>query len=128
MTLGQRLKHLRHERGETQDHTAKKLGIQRSTYGEYERGKITPPTDKLFHLAAHFNVAADYLLGHTTVRDVPAKRDIAYNLTLFLEWLESGDPDMTFEGTPVPVEARPTIATTLESARSIIRSVVTGRG
>lgn len=41
-----RMKRLRNESGKTQGEMAELLGVQRSTYGEYERGKIMPPVEK----------------------------------------------------------------------------------
>lgn len=58
-----RLKTLRKQRGKTQDDIAKILKIKRTTYGEYERGKITPPAAKIQLLSEYFNVSIDYLLG-----------------------------------------------------------------
>lgn len=58
-----RLKQLRLEKGLTQEKIAEVLNIKRSTYGEYERGKISPPIEKIETLAEIFSVAPQYLIG-----------------------------------------------------------------
>lgn len=58
-----RMKRLRNESGKTQGEMAELLGVQRSTYGEYERGKIMPPVEKLEQLAKIFHVRPSYLIG-----------------------------------------------------------------
>ena len=55
-----RIKELRLSRGKTQAEIAESLGILRTTYGEYERGKIIPPMDKINMLAEMYNVSVDY--------------------------------------------------------------------
>ena len=58
-----RLKALRTEKKKTQEEMAKELQIKRSTYGEYERGKIMPPVDKIEVLARVLETTPQYLLG-----------------------------------------------------------------
>lgn len=57
------LKQLRLEAGKTQEEMSKLIGIKRSTYGEYERGRITPPIDKLEHIAKVFDVTPAHMMG-----------------------------------------------------------------
>lgn len=59
----ERLKKLRNNKGKTQDDMAQILGIKRSTYGEYERGKIKPPFDKIMQIAKYFDVSPSYIMG-----------------------------------------------------------------
>ena len=42
-----RLKELRKNAGFTQVQVAEKIGVARTTYAEYEQGKIQPPIDKV---------------------------------------------------------------------------------
>lgn len=63
--FSERLKELRKDQQKTQDELSKVLNVRRSTYGEYERGKIRPPAEKIFKLAKYFNVSIDYLIGNT---------------------------------------------------------------
>lgn len=58
-----RLRRLRIERRKTQGDMAEVLNIQRTTYGEYERGKITPPIDKLETIARILDTTPQYLIG-----------------------------------------------------------------
>lgn len=62
-TLLKRLKELRIQKGMTQGEIAEMLDIKRSTYGEYERGKISPPIEKVEAMAKIFDVIPQYLLG-----------------------------------------------------------------
>ena len=68
MTIGERLKTLRKERGYSQEDVAKMLGIGRTTYLKYESGE-NKPSRKLKELASLFGVTTDYLLGRD---DAPA--------------------------------------------------------
>lgn len=68
MTIGERLKALRKERGYSQEDVAKMLGIGRTTYLKYESGE-NKPSRKLKELASLFGVTTDYLLGRD---DTPA--------------------------------------------------------
>lgn len=72
-----RLKSLRKARKKTQTDISELLNITRSTYGEYERGKIKPPMDKLKFLANYFDVTTDYLIGTSeesiNTKDEPVK-------------------------------------------------------
>lgn len=70
MTIGERLKALRKERGYSQEDVAKMLGIGRTTYLKYESGE-NKPSRKLKELASLFGVTTDYLLGRDT-SDAPA--------------------------------------------------------
>lgn len=56
------LKQLRKDARKTQNEVAAYLHVRRSTYGEYERGKITPPYDKIKALAEYFEVTVEYLM------------------------------------------------------------------
>lgn len=58
-----RLKQLRLEKGITQEEMAEKLNVRRSTYGEYERGKIMPPIDKIESIAKLLHTTPQYLLN-----------------------------------------------------------------
>jgi repressor LexA len=61
MTVAQKLKELREEKGLSQADCAKAIGIDRTTYAKYENGgSVKRNVEKL---AAYFNVTTDYLLG-----------------------------------------------------------------
>lgn len=59
----ERLKQLRLEKGLTQEKIAEELNVKRSTYGEYERGKISPPIEKIEAVAKILETTPQYLLG-----------------------------------------------------------------
>ena len=59
---GDRLRALRQNLGISQEEVAKKLGISRPAYVNYEQGK-SQPVRKLKELATLFDVTTDYILG-----------------------------------------------------------------
>lgn len=61
--LRKRLKKKRQEAGLTQEEVAKRLNIQRTTYGEYERGKISPPSETVEKIAKILHTTPQYLYG-----------------------------------------------------------------
>jgi transcriptional regulator with XRE-family HTH domain len=61
MSLPERIKSLRQERGWTQADLAAKVSIHQKQISTYERGATLPSTDVLIKLAETFNVTLDYL-------------------------------------------------------------------
>lgn len=57
-----KLKELRKNAGFTQVQVAEKIGVARTTYAEYEQGKIQPPIDKVQRLSSTFGVSTSELL------------------------------------------------------------------
>jgi len=69
VTFAERFKQLREESGLTQEELARRLGVSRSTVGNYESGTRTPrKLDDLNYLADFFNVEIDYLIGRSSRR------------------------------------------------------------
>lgn len=68
MSLKERLKLLREEKGLTQEKLAKSLSLSVSAVGMYEAGERQPPYATLEKIASFFNVSTDYLLGRTEER------------------------------------------------------------
>lgn len=63
--FAERIKHLRTERGMSQEAVGKVIGVKRySVYG-YEKGNNFPEVPGLITLADYFGVSTDYLLGRT---------------------------------------------------------------
>ena len=60
--ISARLKQLRTEKGLTQEQTAKRVCVTRSTLSAYENGTRYPSYDVLVSLAYLFGVSTDYLL------------------------------------------------------------------
>lgn len=77
MDTGKRLRHLREERGLSQEEVAKAIGVGRVTYLKYENGE-NRPVRKLKELSAFFNVSIDYLLGNESLipSESHSKRDM----------------------------------------------------
>lgn len=63
MDIGNRLKEMRAERGETQKKVAAALGVSVTCYAGYEQGYRLPDLDILAKMADFFDVSTDYLLG-----------------------------------------------------------------
>lgn len=58
-----RLRSLRERMGLNQGEAAKKMGIVRTTYSNYEAGNREPDNETLIKMAKFFDVSVDYLLG-----------------------------------------------------------------
>ena len=63
ISINERIKDLRTERGLTQKQLADAVGIAYSTYGDYEQDDYFIPHTAVITLAKYFGVTADYLLG-----------------------------------------------------------------
>ena len=116
-----RLKAMRKDRKETQDDIAKLLKIQRTTVGEYERGNIRPPMDKMKVLADHFEVSVDYLMGNTNFqtpeeRNEEAPNDVSKAMKKILEDLQKNQHAMTFDGEILDDESRELLISSLEQS------------
>lgn len=64
--LGNRLRMLRERANMTQEQVAKRLGITRPAYTQYETGVRNPDPDTLARLADVYGVSTDYILGRTS--------------------------------------------------------------
>lgn len=58
-----RLRSLREKKGLSQTEAAKRLGMVRTTYSNYEAGNREPDNESLKKLAEFYEVSVDYLLG-----------------------------------------------------------------
>jgi len=63
MNYGEILKHLRKNKGMSQQEIADKFHIDRSTYAKYETTQSQPNFETLIRIADYFDVSIDYLLG-----------------------------------------------------------------
>lgn len=70
-----RLRELRSQRGLTQSELANRIGVNKQTISQYERGVREPNFETLDALCDYFNVSSDYILGKedVTMRYVDAK-------------------------------------------------------
>ena len=112
--LSSKIKALRKEKKQTQQNIADLLGVRRSTYGEYERGKILPPMDKLKIIAEHFEVTIDYLIGNKETTE-EKEIDVSSNLKSALEYLKN-DNDLFFQGKPLDDETRDLLISSIENS------------
>lgn len=112
-----RLKLLRKERKETQQALADLLNVRRSTYGEYERGKILPPMDKMKSLADHFGVTVDYLFSGKEKQNESI--DIARALIIILNQLKDQNNDLSFDGEPLEQATKQLLIESLNHAFEI---------
>ena len=72
------LKECRKQRGLTQLEASQKLGIARTTYADYEKGKIQPPIDKLQRISMWLDIPTERLMQ--------ANNDTGINLDIFKKW------------------------------------------
>ena len=61
--MNQRLEDLRDEKNLLKKQVAKDIGVVDSVYSEWENGKLSIPTKRIFQLANYFEVNIDYMLG-----------------------------------------------------------------
>ena len=69
VTLKDRLRSLRAERGETQAQIAQDLGISFQHYQKFEYGTNLPSLEIFIALADHFGVSLDYLAGRSEEKE-----------------------------------------------------------
>ncbi|HEM9366171.1 TPA: transcriptional regulator [Streptococcus agalactiae] len=62
-SFSKRLKELRLEKNQTQQEVADKIGINRGSYSNWEKGKREPSFSKLIELSKLLNTTPNYLLG-----------------------------------------------------------------
>lgn len=115
-----RLKAMRKERKETQEDIARLLKVQRTTVGEYERGNIRPPMDKMKVLADHFEVSVDYLMGNTNFKTHEERQekdamDVSKNLKIILEYLEDNQNALTFDGETLGEDSREVLISNIQN-------------
>ncbi|MFS0557265.1 helix-turn-helix domain-containing protein [Brevibacillus sp. 179-C9.3 HS] len=72
MTLGEKLKSIREQRGWTQSQAAERLGISSQVVSNYERDYRSPDKETLTRIAKVYNCSVDWLLG---VTDNPERMD-----------------------------------------------------
>jgi transcriptional regulator with XRE-family HTH domain len=63
MSLGERIKRLRQERGWSQAQLGQKLGVHQKQVSGYERDIHVPSTDLLIRISEAFDVTLDYLVS-----------------------------------------------------------------
>lgn len=81
----ERLRSLREKMGLSQGEAAKRMGIVRTTYSNYEAGNREPDNDTLKKFSEFFSVTIDYLLGNEPVKSINEQaKDAAFEAYLRL--------------------------------------------
>ena len=124
--LSSKIKALRKEKKKTQQNLADLLNVRRSTYGEYERGKILPPMDKLKVIADYFGVTVDYLIGNEEANN-QEEIDVSQQLEVALETLKN-DGDLYFNGKPLDDESRELLIGSIENGLKMAHIISKSRG
>jgi transcriptional regulator with XRE-family HTH domain len=115
-----RLKNLRKEKKKTQQNIADLLKVRRSTYGEYERGKIIPPMDKIKTLADYFGVSTDFLINN--VNTEKQEIDASDNIQQLLSELK-GNQNVLFDGDKLDNESRQLLIKSLENSLEMAKII-----
>jgi transcriptional regulator with XRE-family HTH domain len=76
--LSNNLRHLRKQKGFTQEEMAEKLGLTRSILGSYEEGRAEPKLQTLQTIANFFSISIDDLIGKEP-NDLMAGSDVTGN-------------------------------------------------
>jgi transcriptional regulator with XRE-family HTH domain len=120
-----RIKFLRKREGKTQADMSIVLGILRTTYGEYERGKILPPMDRINKLADYFSVSVDYLIGNTDdPAEKPARKiDVSDAVREILDSLQNDRSELTFYGKSLDETSREFLIKSLENSLELARTI-----
>lgn len=120
--FGNRLRMLRTQNRKNQEQMAKLLKIQRTTYGEYERGKISPPMEKVQILANYFDVSVDYLMGNTNLikpeegRETEDINDVSVIIRRMIDDLEDDQHAIVFEGEEIDKPTREILISSLKNS------------
>lgn len=61
--IGERLKEIRNDSGDTQQTLADKLNVSKFTIQSWEQGKSSPGNEMLIKICKLYDVSADFLLG-----------------------------------------------------------------
>ena len=69
MTLGQKIKQLRQEKGYSQIFLEKRSGVNSKLLSKYENGRILPTADTLRKIAEGLDISADYLIFNNVPKD-----------------------------------------------------------
>lgn len=122
---------LRKGKNLTQEQLAVKLGIQRSTYSNYELGKREPDFETAKLIADFFEVSVDYLLGNSTYRggeradhglSYKEELDVAKDVERLIGKLESNNA-LAFHGEPMDDETKRLMQISLENSMRLAKEM-----
>lgn len=120
--LSERLKALRNEAGKTQEEMAKLIGISRTTYTEYERGKNKPPIQKLQIMADYYGVPIDFLMGNSNSKPVKNIVDVSLTIEKIINHLEKDD-SLTFDGKDITKESKGMLIDSLKNTLKMVKII-----
>lgn len=129
--FSKRIKALRLDNEKTQQNVADALGVLRSTYGEYERGKIIPPMDKINALAAFYGVTVDYLIGNSNDQNQAVssrEMDVSDSMKQIIEYLQNEQSKLTFDGEILDEESRELLISSIESSLKLGKMISKRKG
>lgn len=123
-----RLRSHRKELKKTQEFMSSLLNVRRSTYGEYERGKIMPPVDKIKILADYFGISVDYLMGNTNIKTHRERGendayDISEHMNIILDYLQDHASLLTFDGESLDNDSRQLLISSLENSLKMAKLI-----
>lgn len=132
MTIGERIKLLRTEKGYDQQNLCAYLNIEQSTLSNYENDRRIPKAELIVKLANYFNVSTDYLLGKTDLKNYDHykpilterdEKDILKDLEKMMDDLDSGQSGPTYYGGELELSEydREILKGSLEQALRIIK-------
>lgn len=87
MDFGNRLKKYRQQKKMKQDDLASMLGIDRSTYANYENNVRFPPKEVLFKIIEVLEISVDYLLTGRTLDEHRKEKRASYKIPVIEEFL-----------------------------------------
>lgn len=108
MTIGNKIKTLRIEKGYDQATICEYLNIEQSTLSNYENDRRTPKLDMITKFADFFGVTTDYLLGREKHSVELTSRD-KIEIDEYLDKFESellAQSGLMFDGEPMTQESR----------------------
>jgi len=85
MSLGEKIKQLRQEKGYSQTFLEKRSGVNSKLLSKYENGRIIPTADTLRKIAEGLDISADYLIFDNVPKDGRCQLD---DLELFERFKE----------------------------------------
>lgn len=119
------------EKGVKPGRAADEIGISRATVTNWKKNGYSPRKNILEKIADYFQVSADYLIGESEQKEIPADKgsedmDIAVELEEMMQKLES-DGSLMFDGNPASPEAIRSIKTALEMCLRYARDIEKGK-
>jgi transcriptional regulator with XRE-family HTH domain len=96
MTIGERIRSLRKEKGLSQSELASQLDLKQSTIANYEKGLRNPNLELIVQLTKFFGISTDFLLLGSESKDIQSIVDLGDKLThsLIINNQESIDRDI----------------------------------